>query len=118
MDPALDRSKLRELLDLTGGDVAWLKDLMDTYQRDTRARLDELRSLIASGSADRIQRAAHGIKGSSSNVGATRMADLCAGMEHLMRDADTRRAEANLASMEAEFARIQAELPFALSPTR
>lgn len=118
MDPALDRSKIRELLDLTGGEVEWLKDLMDTYLQDTRTRLDELAALVTVGSTDRIQRSAHGIKGSSSNIGATRMADLCAGMEQLAKGPDTRAAAAQLALLEAEFARIRADLPSALSPNR
>lgn len=118
MDPALDRSKIRELLDLTGGELDWLKDLMDTYLQDTRTRLDELAGLVVAGSTDRIQRAAHGIKGSSSNIGATRMADLCAGMETLSKVPDPRAAAAQLALLEAEFARIRADLPAALAPNR
>jgi HPt (histidine-containing phosphotransfer) domain-containing protein len=118
VDPALDRSKIRELLDLTGGEVEWLKDLMDTYLQDTRTRLDELAGLVAAGSGDRIQRSAHGIKGSSSNIGATRMADLCAGMEHHAKLGDKPATVTQLALLEAEFARIRADLPAALSPNR
>ena len=118
MAPALDRAKIRELLDLTGGEIDWLKDLMDTYLQDTRTRLDELAGLVAAGSADRIQRSAHGIKGSSSNIGATQMADLCAGMEHHARVGDRAGTVAQLAELEAEFARIRADLPAALSPSR
>lgn len=118
MDPALDRSKIRELLDLTGGEIEWLKDLMDTYLQDTRTRLDELAALVTVGSIDRIQRSAHGIKGSSSNIGATRMAELCAGMEQLVKGSDPRAAVAQLALLEAEFARIRADLPSALAPNR
>lgn len=115
MDPALDRAKIRELLDLTGSEVAWLKDLMETYLSDTRTRLDDLSAQVLAGSAERIQRAAHGIKGSSSNIGASRMATLCAGMEMVGRSFDSAVAVAQLEEMEAEFARIQLDLPAALS---
>lgn len=115
MDAALDRRKVKELLDLTQGDAGWVRDLLQTYVDDTRERLTELTRVTHQGVADRIQRSAHGIKGSSSNIGASHMADLCQQMEHLARDGQTAALTAQLDAMEAEFLRIQADIPLALS---
>jgi HPt (histidine-containing phosphotransfer) domain-containing protein len=113
-DFPLDRSKIGELLDMTDGDAAWLRELLDTYVADTRRRLDELHVVLAGGEATEIQRAAHGIKGSSSNIGARRMADLCHEVEDVARAGDVAAARAHGTSLEEEFDRIREDIPRAL----
>lgn len=114
MGDALDRDKLRELLDLTGGETAWLRDLLATYVADTTARLADLRSAVGAGHAERVQRAAHGIKGSSSNVGAARVAAACHAVELAARSGDLGSAAALVDALHAEFEQVRAEIPVAL----
>lgn len=117
MDEPLDRDKVRELLDMTGGDAAWVRDLLQIYLDDTANRLAELHQLVdsggqaASGTLDPIQRAAHGIKGSSSNIGAHRMAALCHRTEVAARDGDLVTVRALAAALDAELLRIRADVP-------
>ncbi len=111
---ALDRVKVRELLSLTGGELTWLRDLFDTYERDTASRLGELRALVAQRALDRVQRAAHGIKGSSGSVGASRMADLCQAMENVARSGSIVDVDAHMAALDEEFRRLQVDIPLAL----
>jgi HPt (histidine-containing phosphotransfer) domain-containing protein len=107
VDP-LDPTKLRELIELTGGDRTWVRELLNIYVDDTRKRLADLGAVVAAGIPDRIQRDAHGIKGSSGNVGASRMAQLCQQMETYAREGDLAGARRHLVDMQDEFDRIGA----------
>lgn len=111
VDEALDRAKVRELLELTGGETAWLEELMATYVEDTRTRLAALRAGLDRGLAPVIQREAHGIKGSSANVGAQEVARICGDVEHLARQGDVAGARSVAADLEGAFQRVQTDLP-------
>ncbi|MCB9666458.1 MAG: Hpt domain-containing protein [Alphaproteobacteria bacterium] len=116
MTEPLDRAKVRELLDLTGGDPTWLHELYATYLDDTRGRLDALRGALAGGGAEAIQREAHGIKGASANVGATEVARLCGDIEHLARQGDVLGARAAAVALDEVFDRVRADVPRVLGP--
>ena len=63
--------------------------LLDTFLSDSRARLQQLRT---APDAEALSQAAHSLKGSSSNMGAVQLAELCRQMEqeaHQLAPADT-----------------------------
>jgi HPt (histidine-containing phosphotransfer) domain-containing protein len=66
------------------GDV-FLKDIIGIFIEDTPARIAELREALADADAIRFTRAAHSIKGSSSNLGAIALRDIAADLEHRSR---------------------------------
>ena len=66
------------------GDV-FLKDIVGIFIEDTPARIAELRQALADGDAVGFTRAAHSIKGSSSNLGAIALRDIAAELEHKSR---------------------------------
>ncbi len=111
MKTSWDRNKLAELQELTGGDPAWVSELLETYVADTRARLVELREAVRAGSVPRVQRAAHGIKGSSGNVGAVRMADTCHRLESVERDGSADRMDELLMDVEEAFVAMMEGIP-------
>ncbi len=111
MQTSWDRSKLAELQELTGGDPAWVSELLETYVADTRARLVELRDAVRVGAVARVQRAAHGIKGSSGNVGAARMAETCHRLESVERDGSVGRMGELLSDVEAAFEAMVEGIP-------
>ena len=45
--PAIDRETLDRLLDITGGDVEFLDELVDTYLEDGRAQVAALQAAVA-----------------------------------------------------------------------
>src|SRR5450432_2095774 len=49
----------------------FLRDIVGIFLEDTPHRLEELKNALVSGDNVRFTRAAHSIKGSSSNLGAT-----------------------------------------------
>src|SRR5882724_4394683 len=66
------------------GDV-FLKDIIGIFIEDTPARIAELRQALTEADGVRFTRAAHSIKGSSSNLGAIALRDIAADLEHKSR---------------------------------
>ncbi|MBZ2188288.1 Hpt domain-containing protein [Alcanivorax sp. JB21] len=95
----LDHALVAELRDIMGTEFPML---VQAYLRDASARLDELRGLAsegtgsagAQGEGEALRRAAHTLKGSSSNLGAVRVAALCAALENGLVGADEGTAQA------------------------
>jgi HPt (histidine-containing phosphotransfer) domain-containing protein len=71
--------QLRDQVARPGEDV--LGELLDLFVQDTRVRLATIRSALASGDAEARRLAAHALKGSAGNVGASRVARLAASVE-------------------------------------
>lgn len=80
-EPALDIAAYEQLLDITGGDLAFLDELVDTYLEDADAQVAALRQAVADADPGAIVRPAHTLKSSSANVGAMRVAALCRALE-------------------------------------
>jgi HPt (histidine-containing phosphotransfer) domain-containing protein len=83
--PAIDRETLERLLDITGGDVEFLDELVDTYLEDGRAQVAALKAAVAAGVPEDLVRPAHTLKSSSANVGALDLADACRQLETVAR---------------------------------
>ncbi|MCQ6262090.1 Hpt domain-containing protein [Alcanivorax sp. MM125-6] len=83
--PVLDETVLAELREVMGSDF---ETLVESYGRDGGQRLDALRQAVAQGDADQARQQAHSFKGSSSNLGARRVAAQCLELEQLARTGD------------------------------
>nr|WP_246722626.1 Hpt domain-containing protein [Aliikangiella sp. G2MR2-5] len=60
--------------------------LLETFAADSRVKIKELSVVIEEKNAEDIRRVAHSIKGSSKNVGAKALADLCETLEQQARE--------------------------------
>jgi HPt (histidine-containing phosphotransfer) domain-containing protein len=80
-DGVLDRTALDTLLELVGGDTAFLAELIDTFLEDTPMIIVEMRFAVASGDSASLRRAAHTLKSNSRTFGAHRLGDLCRQIE-------------------------------------
>jgi len=80
-EPALDMAAFERLLEITGGDVEFLDELVDTYLDDAETQLAAMRQAVADDDAAAILRPAHTLKSSSANVGAMTVSDLCRDLE-------------------------------------
>jgi len=78
---AVDPATFERLLDMAGGDRAFVDELVDTYLDDGAAQVEALRGAAAAGDAAAIVRPAHTLKSSSATVGALALADLCRQLE-------------------------------------
>jgi HPt (histidine-containing phosphotransfer) domain-containing protein len=107
-DP-IDAAAFANLLEMTGGDVAFVDELVDTYLEEGASLVDRLRTAAATGAGDDLLRAAHSLKSSSQNVGALPLGELCRGLETDARtgtvpDARARSEEIGAAFDEARLA--------------
>jgi len=80
-EPTLDPAAFAHLLEITGDDVEFVDELVDTFFDDAAGQLEAMRSAAAVGDADALVRPAHSLKSSSANVGATSLAEACRQLE-------------------------------------
>ena len=69
-EPTLDAAALDRLLEITGDDVAFVDELIDTYLEDALVQLAAMDDAAATGDAAALVRPAHSLKSNSENVGA------------------------------------------------
>jgi HPt (histidine-containing phosphotransfer) domain-containing protein len=85
-DAVIDMRIIDGLRELGGEDEpGLLVEIVALYLADAPKRLQEIDHALASGDLRALERAAHTLKSSSLNVGATGMAMLCRQMEELAR---------------------------------
>lgn len=80
--------------------------LIDTFVQDSTDRISTLRNVITAVDADLIRRAAHSFKGSSSNIGALHLAELCSVLEKKALKNNLDDLVSDLDSIESEFAQV------------
>jgi histidine phosphotransfer protein HptB len=109
--PIVDPDSIANLRDLNPGDNgAFLKEIIAIYLEDTPRRLDDLAKSLAAGDLVSFARAAHTIKGSSSNVGAMALRATAERLEHTARTEGLGKVGPQVAECQADFARAEAEL--------
>jgi HPt (histidine-containing phosphotransfer) domain-containing protein len=81
----LDDERLSMLRDLDDGDGALLAAIADEFCLEAQRQLDRLHEALAEGDPQAVERAAHSIKGSAANLGATRLAEITGHLEALGR---------------------------------
>ena len=114
--PIIDPEAIANLRALSPDDGdAFLKEIIGIFLQDTPIRIAELHRSRASGDPATFTRAAHSIKGSSSNVGAHELRAVAEQLEHHSRQRGIDDVEALLAELEAAFFQTQEALkPFTI----
>src|ERR671932_423175 len=103
----IDRAALDALLETTGGDSAFLADLIDTYLGDSVGLLAAMRQAIAIANAEELRRAAHSLKSNSASFGARTLASLCQELEQRARTGVLEGAPGRLADIEMAYAAVE-----------
>ena len=98
-------ARLRELNEDDEPDI--LTELIDLFLRDTPPRLAALKDAIKEGDAQALSQTAHTLKGSSANLGATRLAALNAELQSKASDGSLEDASRLLAQLDNEFERVR-----------
>ncbi len=106
----LDPERLSILRDLDDGDGVLLASIADEFSTEAQRQLEALRASLAEGDPQAVERAAHSIKGSSANLGATRLAELAGHLEALGRAGALVGASAALDDVAVEFERVRVAL--------
>ncbi|QYM77668.1 Hpt domain-containing protein [Horticoccus luteus] len=88
----------------------FLREIVGIFLEDTPARIAELDQSLADADTPRFVRAAHSIKGSSANLGATQLRHAAEQLERHGRDRGLADTAPLITSIKSEFARARQEL--------
>ena len=116
MASTIDSQSIEELRAMNPGDDSFLRELIQIYLDDSPQRIDEIEECLEKGDAIRLTRAAHSLKGSSANFGATQLRAISEKIEHLGREGAMAQVPAEIPELKAEFGRVKAALEALLSP--
>ena len=93
---------------VSAASTAFMDALFDQFVAEATTRIATLRDAAARRDADMLRRTAHNLKGSSSIVGAQRLAAMCAEIEDgLISTANDIPTPAMIASIDAELIRVR-----------
>jgi len=106
----LDRAALARLRELSGGDKAFVAEMIATFQADSPGTLAEMRQGVERGDATLLRRAAHTLKSNSADFGALVLSALCRELEMMGKEGNLNGAEQKLAQIEAEYVGVHAAL--------
>jgi len=87
-EPAIDQDAFARLVDITGGELDFVDELVDTYLDDGEQMVEVLRDAAARGAIGDLVRPVHSLKSSSINVGALRLGEQCRTLEEAARGGD------------------------------
>ena len=111
LDPAVVES-LRQLTPPGEPDV--LAEVLRLFVDEVPRRVERLTAAWLAGNAVELQRAAHSLKGSSGNIGAHHMYEICKQLDERGKAADFNGARHLLDSLAEEYARVEAEIQLLL----
>jgi len=106
---ALDPAALKSLYEMVGRDTEFVVELIDTFLQDAPQMLKDMQSL---GSVD-VEipgRAAHSLKSNGAEFGAHGLSALCQELETMCKTGALAGADELVGRIEAEYARVKAEL--------
>jgi CheY-like chemotaxis protein/anti-sigma regulatory factor (Ser/Thr protein kinase) len=104
----LDETVIQSLMSVDD-DGSLMEEIVATFLRIAPARLTAIKK-AARGNAALLEREAHSFLGSCGNIGASRMAEICARLEVLGRSGSTEGAAALARTLEEELATVRPEL--------
>jgi CheY-like chemotaxis protein/HPt (histidine-containing phosphotransfer) domain-containing protein len=110
IENVLDPAALETLLEVIGGERELLVELIDSFLETAPPLLERLRQGLAQGNAAEVRAAAHTIKSSSNDFGATRLAELCQRLEDMGKAGQLAGAAELVAQVEAEYEPVKAAL--------
>jgi len=106
-----DPIDIPSVLERIGGEMDFLRELLDIFESDYREKTGSLREAVEGGDFESIKNIGHALKGASANLSLEPLRKACRSMEEAGEAGDIRKAGDALARMEAEHARLQAFLP-------
>jgi PAS domain S-box-containing protein len=105
---ALDRTIINGLKELREpGQPDPLRELIELFLKDAQPRLQQMEAAASAGDLPRLATATHTLKGSASNLGARRLAALCAALEKQSKAGDASQSSQTLAEVTAEFTTVR-----------
>jgi HPt (histidine-containing phosphotransfer) domain-containing protein len=95
---------------LNPGDDSFLRDLVQVYLDDSPQRIADIELALAEGNAERLTRAAHSLKGSCANFGASQLRAVSERIEKLGRQGSLDEVPSQLPELKLAFEEVKADL--------
>ncbi|HEV7810956.1 MAG TPA: Hpt domain-containing protein [Candidatus Limnocylindrales bacterium] len=108
--PPIDAATFGKLVEMTGGDLEFVDELVDTYLQDGASQIAALEAGAAAGDIDALVRPAHSLKSSSLNLGALVVGELARGLEEAARTGDASDAADQVRAIADAFAAARTSL--------
>lgn len=106
----IDDADFAQTLEMVGGDLGFLNELVAEYRADGASRLVDMRAALAAGEAEDVRRAAHTLKSSSASLGANDLAEACREVEAAAREGRLDGLGAKVDAIAIEFDAVVAAL--------
>src|SRR5688572_10352919 len=104
----LDPGVVERLRQLTPpGEPDVLAETFNLFLNDVPKRIDALRSAVSSGDAVTVQRTAHSLKGSSGNIGARAMYEVCRQLDDRAKTGELARLQPLVDALASEYRRVE-----------
>lgn len=111
MDQVLDMSVVDELLSFSDdGDPELLLDLIQMFLDDGPEKVRAVHEGLQAGDFEKMERAAHSLKGSSGNLGARRLQNTCEKMQIATRNHDLPTSANLTPQLAADYAEVERAL--------
>ena len=107
-EPTSHATNLQPLID--AGMSAIVPTVVKTFLETSERTIEKAETAIHTSQAAELAQAAHSLKGSCSNLGATRLRELCQQLENLGASASPQSATNLLETLKEEFVRVRTEL--------
>ena len=110
-DSALDPKVIDSLRKLTPeGEADVLSEVLQLFLEEVPKKIRALQEAVHAGDAAEAGRVAHSLKGSSGNIGADSMMDVCRRIDDLARAGDLAATAPLLPSLTSEYHRAELEI--------
>jgi HPt (histidine-containing phosphotransfer) domain-containing protein len=106
----IDRDVFNALVEMTGGEMEFVDELVDTYLDDAQQQIAALREAIATNDIAALVLPAHSMKSNSLNVGALELGALCRQLEEVARGGAVPDAADRVAAIDRGFAAVREAL--------
>ncbi len=87
------------------GEPSFLAELLKAFKEEAPGLVEGIRTAAQTNDAHKLRQSAHSLKGGSGNLGAVRLADLCAELEKMGRNGALEGAAPLAAQVELEYQR-------------
>ncbi len=119
MTEPIDMAVVEELLSLSDeGDPELLVDLIQMYLQDGPNKLREIVEGLETQDYDRVERAAHSLKGAAGNLGAIHVQEDCEVLQNASRDHQLQTVQQGVASLRGHFQEAETALQQLLNKYR